>query len=472
MSALDDYIENEYVKKKLREAGERDFTCVAAEESIIRRMLKSTETSEEIANDLSGTDFSNHDYGRVFNVIQTLIERHQGIDKITVSNAAKSIFPKNAVKIAEIAAKMSEYKASYDDSRNIADHVKIVKDLSTRRKAIANFDKLTADLHDPEQDIGAILAQMQEAIDGIDVVNVEWSTLEDTLLTAFIYLEKRSKGDIKSLPSGIKPLDNLMGGFFDSEMTVVGARPSGGKTAFGMNVAIKAAESGRKVGFVSCEMSKEGVGQRLLSNFGNVDGMKLRKAELSDDDWAALSMGMEYVSANNLSVELLYDTNVIEDIVHAVKHKARHKEIEIVIIDYLQFMDSKRRFKDERLKVSYMTKLLKKLAKSAKIPVILLSQLTREGEGQMPTMKMLLESGKIEADADNIMFLHSPKSVDDKAIDPRDKEYFHNLTQDGKRYLCIGVAKQRNGAVGQVCVVFDTAVMRYIQIDRSKVEGK
>lgn len=471
MSALDDYIENEYVKKKLREAGEKNFTCVAAEESILRKMLQSTETSEEIANELSGTDFSNLDYGRTFNVIQTLVERHRGIDKITVSNAAKSIFPKSAPKIAEIAEKLSEFKASYDDSRNIADHVKIVKDLSTRRKAIANFDKLTSDLHNPESEIGETIAKMQEAIDGIDVVNAEWATMEDVLLTAFTYLEKRSKGEIKSITSGISSLNKLLGGFFDGEMTVVGARPSVGKSAFGVNIAIKAAEKGTKVGLVSCEMSKEGIGQRILSNGGNVDGMKLRKADIDDEDWEALTNGMEYM--NQLGVEFLFDSNYMEDIIHTVKHKVRNHEIEMVIIDYLQFMDTKRHFKEERLRVGYMTKKLKRLAQSAKIPVIVLSQLTREGEGSMPTMKMLRESGNIEQDADGIIFLHRPTNGDDKAVDPRDREYFNDLTKDGKRYICLSVAKQRNGAVGQVCVVFDPATMKYIPISRGvgTVEG-
>lgn len=471
MSALDDYIENEYVKKKLRAAGDKDFTCVEAEESIIRRMLRSTEISEEIAGDLTGPDFSNHDYCRLFNVIQTLVDRHQGVDKITVGNAAKSIFPKNAARIAELAKVLSEYrKGSPDDSRNISDHVKIVKDLSMRRKAIANFDKLTSDLHNPECEIGEILAKMQEAIDGIDVVNAEWSTMEDTLLTTYSYLEKRAKGEIKSVTSGIESLNTLLGGFFDGEMTIVGARPSVGKSAFGMNIAIKAAEKGVKVGFVSCEMSKEGIGQRLLSNGSNVDGMKLRKAELTDEDWTALSDGMEYMS--RCGIEWLYNCNYIEDVIHTVKHKVRHKELEMVIIDYLQFMDTKRHFKDERLRVGYMTKALKRLAQTAKVPVIVLSQLTREGEGQMPTMKMLRESGNIEQDADGIIFLHRPDNENDKSIDPRDKASFNDLTQDGRKYLCLGVAKQRNGAVGQVCVVFDPKTMKYIQISRFEPEGR
>ena len=471
MSALDDYIENEYVKKKLRAAGDTDFTCVEAEESVIRRMLKSTEISEEIANDLTGPDFSNHDYGRIFNVIQTLVERRQGIDKITVSNAAKSIFPKNAAKIAEVVEQLSRFRPnSPDDSRNIADHVKIVKDLATRRKAIANFDKLATDLHNPECEIGEILAKMQEALDGIDIVKAEWSTMEDTLLSTYLYLEKRAKGEIKAVTSGISSLNTLLGGFFDGEMTIVGARPSAGKSAFGINIAVKAAEDGAKVGFVSCEMQKEGIGQRVLSNAAGIDGMKLRTANLEDADWDELSKGMEYMS--RLGIQWLYDCNYIEDVIHTVKHKVRHKELDLVIIDYLQFMDTKRHFKDERLRVGYMTKALKRLAKSAKIPVIVLSQLTREGEGQMPTMKMLRESGNIEQDADGIIFLHSPTNENDKSIDPRDKASFHDLTQNSRRYLCLGVAKQRNGAVGQVCVIFDPKVMRYMQITRFEPEGK
>ena len=429
-------------------------------------MLKSQDTAEDLASELSGTDFSNHDYGRLFNVMQALVAKNVAIDSVTISDMASRVFPKNANKIRETLTVLSKYKAdkAREVGRNVTEHAKIVKDLSTRRKAIANFDKLTADLHDPEQDISAILGKMQEAIDGIDTVRAEWKSTGDVLLETYEYLEKRQKGEIKSVTAGIGNLDTLIGGFYGGEMTILGARPSVGKSAFGTNVALKAADDGIKVGFISCEMGVKGIGQRLLSNASDVDGMKLRKAQLDADDWDKLSVGMEIMASKN--IDWLFDCNVVEDVITSIKRKARHKEIDIVIIDYLQFMDTRRLFKEERLRIGYITKMLKRLAITANIPVVVLSQLTREGEGSMPTMKMLRESGNIEQDADGIIFLHRPDREDDKYIDPRDKAGFNDMTKDGMRYICIGVAKQRNGAVGQVCVMFDPAVMKYYPIMR------
>ena len=470
MGKLDEYIESEYVRTRLKEAGVANFTCIAAEESVLRKMLKSTDVSEDVCLDLSGTDFSNHDYGRLFNVVQTIVEHNRPVDEITVTETAKRLFPKNADKIIQTMTVLTKYKEkTVDDTRHVTEHVKIVKDLSTRRKAIANFDKLTEDLHNPEKEINSILAQMQEAIDGIDTVHAEWMSMEEVLLDTFGYLEKRSKGEIKSVTSGIGNLDTLIGGFFDGEMTIIGARPSVGKSAFGMNVALKAADEGLKVGFVSCEMGEKGIGQRLLSNASGVDGMKLRKAELDSEDWDKLVDGMAWMGKKDVS--WLYNCNAVEDVIQTVRRKARHGELDMVIVDYLQFMDTRRLFKEERLRVGYITKQLKRLAQTANIPVVVLSQLTREGEGSMPTMKMLRESGNIEQDADGIIFLHTPKDIDDKSVDPRDRNFFENYTQDGKKYLCLGVAKQRNGAVGQVCVIFDPKIMKYMQIARSKPEG-
>jgi len=169
---------------------------------------------------------------------------------------------------------------------------------------------------------------------------------------------------------------------------------------------------------------------------------------------------------DGLPFQFLFDSNYCEDIIKTARKLARKGELELLIVDYLQFMDCHRKFKEERFRVGFMVRSFKKLAKRANIPVLLLSQLTREGEGQMPTMKMLRESGDIEQDADGIIFLHKPESPNDKSVDPRDKDLIEAMAQRGMRYIIIGVAKQRNGAIGQVPVIFDGAYMRYAEIAR------
>ena len=465
MGALDDYIVNEYVQERIEQSGDAGFTCKAAEESILRRMLKAQEVAEELSSALTGKDFADVDYGRIFNAIQAVIESQRGVDVITVEEALGRLFPKNAKRLKDRMVVLMKYTGySEDDTRNVADHVQIVKELSARRQAIKNVEQLMADLHDSTKNVKATLTNMESAAEGIDTTGVVSNTTSDVLMETYEYVERRSNGEIASVSTGISTLDRLIGGFFSGELTIVAARPSVGKTAFGLNVAISAAMAGHKVGFISCEMSVIGLGQRLFSRLALINGMDLRKAELDPEMWSKMADAL--VEGNELPIDWVFDNGIIEDVVRWAKRKAKHGDLDILVVDYLQFMDTNQTFKEERLRVGRISRELKKLARAAKIPVIVLAQVTREGEGVMPTMKMLKESGNIEQDADGIIFLHNPNSPDDKCVDPRDKEYFYNFAERGITYQCIGVAKQRNGVVGQVSVAMNPAYMLYTAIGR------
>ena len=466
MSVLDEYIANEYVKAQIEKAGDEHFTCKAAEESVIRRMLKTQAVAEDVSGMLTGRDFSCVDYGRIFNAIQRVVENGVGVDVVTVEESLRKIFPSNAKRLVDMMValtKHTEYNA--DDNRNIADHVKIVKDLARRRNAIKGFEKAMADLNNPRKNIEAALTEIEQAAGGMDVSEAKFESMDSVMLNTFEFIESKEKGEIKSITTGIDNLDRLIGGFFGGELTIVAARPSVGKTAFGLNIAVSAAQKGFQVGFVSCEMSQVGLGQRLYSRLGMIDGMAMRKGKLDPEQWSRMAEAMEL--ANRLPISWMFNSGVVEDVVRLANRKAARGEIDILIVDYLQFMETQKQFKEERLRIGYISHALKQLAKTANIPVIALSQVTREGEGTMPTMKMLRESGNIEQDADGIIFLHRPSNADDKSVDPRDRAYFDGFQAKGLTYLCLAVAKQRNGEVGQACVIFNPAYMLYSAIDRS-----
>lgn len=465
MSVLDEYIANEYVKDKLEKAGDEHFSCRSAEESIIRRMLKDQGTAVDVSGLLTGKDFSSMDYGRIFNAMQNVVDNNGGVDIITVEEALRRMFPKNAKRLVEVAVELINRPTSSDDNRNIADHVKIVKDLSVRRVAIKSFESAMRDLNNPMKNIESVLTEIESLANGIDTTEASVDKAGDVLLSTFDYIERRSKGEIVAITTGVDALDKLIGGFYPGELTIIAARPSVGKTAFGLNVAVSAAQKGFRVCFVSCEMSTIGLGQRLFSRIGLIDGMALRKGELDPEQWTRMSDAM--LMSEQIPVSFVFDENDVEDVVTTANRMAQRGEIDILIVDYLQFMDTKREFREERHKIGYISKALKMLSKSAKIPVIALAQVTRDGEGVMPTMKMLRESGNIEQDADNIIFLHRPNGPEDRNVDPRDREYFETFAEKGNTYLCIGVSKQRNGIVGQVCVAFNPAYMLYSTIDRT-----
>lgn len=466
MGALDDFIQSEYVSKQIEKSGDKQFTCVDAEENILRRMLKSQDVADDVSGSLSGKDFSNVDYGRLFNAIQSVVRDGRHVDIITVEDAAGKMFPKSAKRLRETMVVLTKYKEpTVDDAHSVADHVAIVKALSMRRQAMQTVGELVKQLYDPAKDISETLTEIRDAVDTSGVDRGSWTPLSAVLISTYDYLERRQKGEIRAITSGLRCLDRIIGGFYGGELTVIGARPSVGKSAFGANIALAAAREGHCVGIVSCEMVDVGFGQRILSHEAWVDGMAIRKGDLDEEAWGKIAEGM--ATAGDLPVEFMFDSTYVEDVVQWVTRKARRGEMDMLVVDYLQLMDTRKKFDSEHLRVGYISRQLKKLATQTGIPVIALAQVNRETDGSMPTLKHLKDSGSIEQDCDNVIFLHRPSSDNDQYIDPRDKPYFAGYEERGTVYLCIAIAKQRQGAIGKTCVVFDPAYMRYIEIDRS-----
>ena len=268
---------------------------------------------------------------------------------------------------------------------------------------------------------------------------------------------------------GITSLDEITGGLFGGELTIVAARPSVGKSAFGLNVALSAAHEGFKVGFVSCEMDDKGFGQRTLSREAWVNGDKLRKANIASEEWDSLFTAM--TEMHDVPIRFMFnrgskDGITVESVFRAVKKAARHGEIDLLIVDYIGIMRTVKTFKDERLRIAYISSELKRLATTANIPVVALCQVNRMAQGRMPTMAELRDSGAVEQDADGIIFLHRPDNHEDKSIHPKDVPTFYAMLESGSVYIAISVAKQRNGQTGITQVMFDPAVMRYSEIMR------
>lgn len=457
---------NDYIATKREAAKNTGFACVEAEENILRRMILKQGVAEDVVTELTQHDFTNSEYGKLYNAIQSLVLKHQQVDMVSVDAAMTRIYgvggwrPETLVNVA----RTTDFTiSSWQDIKNL---VALVRELSVRRQAIAKLESLVGDLRNPTNDISGVLTEIGEAADGINTGDTTWKSIGDVMLDSYAYLERRQKGEIKAITSGLNCLDRIIGGFFAEELTIIAARPSVGKSAFGVNVALAAAQAGFKVGVVSCEMSSEGLGQRLLSHGSFVDGMQLRRADVDEEAWEKLAGAMS--DMGELPIEFLFDCSAVEDVVNTVRKKVRRGEIDILVIDYLQFMETRKTFKEERHRIGYISHALKRLARRAHIPVIALAQVTRQGEGTMPTMKMLRESGDIEQDADGIIFLHRPTSTDDPSVNPMHRGGWSTWQESGLTYLSIGIAKQRNGAIGQTNVIFDASLMRYIEIAKEE----
>lgn len=465
MSALDEFIQTEYVAKQIEKSGDAHFTCQAAEESILRRMLKSHEIAGDNADALSGKDFSNVDYGRLFCAIQDVLRSDRHVDAITVEDAIGRLFPRNARRLRDVLVVLTKYREPTDDDiHNIAEHIEIVKSLARRRNASASLNELMRQIENPSKDINETLLAIREAVDNSGVDAGDSVSLQEVMMRTYDYMERRQRGEIKAIKTGLPNLDRLIGGFYGGEFTVIGARPSVGKSAFAQFISLAAAREGHKVGFVSCEMIDIGFGQRIFSNLAKVDGMNIRRGELSDSDWEHCSIAMEEVG--NLTIDFKFDSTYIEDIVQWAKKKAKRGEMDMLVVDYLQLVDTHKKFESEHLRVGYISRMLKKLATQLNIPVIAAAQVNRETDGSMPTLKHLKDSGSIEQDCDGVIFLHRPKNADDVCVDSRDKPYFDSLAENGFTYMCLGVAKQRQGQIGMVVALYKASETEFTQIRR------
>ena len=463
-----------YVEGQLQAAAEgKRFASMPAEENVLLLMLtKAAKVQDEVLAELKPGDFADLDHRRLFEAMVQVAEGGGKIDLISVDAAFTRMFPDAAdnLRLKMIGlTQFDGYKTGKHEA--IGDHIRILKALSKRRAAIRAAEALAKGLRDPTSDVGDVLGQLRDVADGIETGGkLKLVSLDEVNIDTYDYLDRRSRGEIKALPTGVKSVDGIIGGLFGGEMTVVAARPSVGKTAFGLNIAMHAAKEGFRVVFVSCEMGKVGLGQRTLSRGAWVSGERLRKAEIEPEDWELLQNAMAQMQG--MPFEFIFNDPdnpepiTVEGVFDTVKDRARHGGIDMLVVDYIGIMEARREFKEERLKISYISRELKRLAMAVNIPVVTLCQVNRMAQGRMPTMAELRDSGAVEQDADGIIFLHRPESHEDKSVNPKDVAGFYAMQEGGSVYISICVAKQRNGATGMANVMFDASVMRYNEIMR------
>lgn len=469
-----DSAELNYVEGQIRAAAEgKRLASMPAEENVLLLMLtKAGAVQDEVLGGLAPGDFADLDHRRIFEAMVQVAGDGGKIEPISVDAAFTRMFPDAADGLRQkMVGLMAPGALKTGRHEAVGDHIRIIRELSKRRRAIQAAQELAKGLRDPAADVGEVLGQLRDATEGLETGGkLKWVPLDEVNVDTYDYLDRRSRGEIRALPTGIKSVDGIIGGLFGGEMTVVAARPSVGKTAFGLNIAMNAAKEGFKVGFVSCEMGKVGLGQRTLSRGAWVSGDRLRKAEIEPEDWELLQNAM--VEMQGMPFRFIFNDPdnpepiTVEGVFETVKDAARHEGIDLLVVDYIGIMGTKREFKENWLKVSYISRELKRLSMAVNIPVVALCQVNRMAQGRMPTMAELAQSGAVETDADGIIFLHRPESHEDRSINPKDVAGFYAMQEGGSRYISVCVAKQRNGSIGTVNVMFDASVMRYNEIMR------
>lgn len=411
-----------------------------AEQSVIGAMIMDQDAVTVASGILSAEDFYQKQYGILFEAMIELNTEGKPIDLITLQNRLKEKDVPPEVSSLEFVRDMI---TAVPTSANVKYYAEIVSEKAVLRRLIkvseeiastcyAGKERLEDILEDTEKNIFQVL-QRKGGSDFVPIKEVVLNALDK------IEMASRSKGNVTGLATGFIDLDYKTSGFQPSDLILIAARPSMGKTAFVLNIAeYMAFRSNLTVAVFSLEMSKEQLVNRLFSLESRVDSQILRTGNLSDNDWANLIEAAGTIGRSNLIIDDTPGISVSELRSKCRKYKLEHN-LGIVMIDYLQLMQGSRRSESRQQEISDISRSLKEIARELQVPVVALSQLSRAVEQRpdhRPMLSDLRESGAIEQDADVVMFLY------------RDDYYNHDTEK--KDVAEVIIAKQRNGPIGTV----------------------
>jgi replicative DNA helicase len=413
-----------------------------AEQAVLGGILINDDAFNQVADILSDEDFYREAHALIFKGMLTLYNRGDPVDVITLSHVLTEGGVLEKVGGTDYLASLAEATST---SAGILYHAEIVRDLSTRRGLINKCAHISEVCFQFTNDTEQVLDLAEQSIFEIAERNVEqvFYPLSEVIKESFKKIEKTTGSNITGVPTGFTDFDNLTSGLQPADLVIIAGRPSMGKTALALNIAYNAAfESKMGVAIFSLEMSRLQLGLRLLGADAMIDASRIRKGFLQDDDYLRLTD-----SANRLSELPIYidDSSGLSAL--ELKAKARRLkkrfDIGLVVIDYLQLMQSRRSTESRQLEISDISRSLKALAKDLNIPVVAVSQLNRKVEdrpNKRPILADLRESGAIEQDADLILFIY--------------REYLYTQAEENRGKAEIIVAKHRNGPTGKIDLTF------------------
>ena len=412
-----------------------------AERSVLGCMMQDREAASAAFEVLVADDFYQPANREIFDAMHALNTQGMPIDLVTVDDELSRRGTLEGVGGTNYLIELSQFVPS---TVNAKAYVQIVDEKSTLRRMIKATGDISQACYAQSDQVSDILGAAEKSIFDIIMRRNEGSTLKhiaDVLPDTYLRIEQLAqlKGSIDGVPMGFVDLDNLLTGLHGGELVIVGARPSMGKSAFGLNITGYAGtQAGRSVAYFSLEMPNDQLAMRLLCSDARVDMQAVRHGSLHDEDWVKLSAALGPLAASNIYMD---DTSGItpSQLRSRCRRLKMERGLDMVVVDYLQLMSADGRVENRQNEVSEISRNLKSIAKELNVPVVALAQLSRAGaqrSDKRPILSDLRDSGAIEQDADVIMFLHR-------------EEYYDPNTED-KNIAEVIVAKQRNGPLGTV----------------------
>ena len=423
-----------------------------AERSILGAILLDNHALNAAIENIKPEDFFLEQHRRVFNQMIALGESQQAIDLVTLTESLHRVGELEASGGAPYLAALADGMPRVS---NVEHYARIVREKALLRNLIHATHNIQQRALEGEDGADTILDNAESSIFALaeDRVKAGLIPVKDIVRDNFERLERifREGKSITGVSTGYMELDKLLSGLQPSELLILAARPSQGKTALALNFAENISiRAGMPVAFFSLEMSKESLLQRLVASVAQIDAHKFRSGHLSREDWRRMTEALGTISSAPLWIDDAGSTSVLEIGAKARRLK-REKGLSLVVVDYLQLITGRGRFNNRQEEVSSISRGLKGLAKELQLPVLVLSQLTRapEREERGPQLSDLRESGAIEQDADVVMFIYRPHwSKMDASPEERDQAE-------------IQVAKQRNGPTDKVRFVFRSRLTRF-----------
>lgn len=429
-----------------------------AEAAVLAALTTGKRDVAPYVSQLTIEDFHAKPHKAIFAAIQRLNATKQAVTAVTIAEATKQ----DDALMAEL---IDIQRAHAVDGWAVQSHIDIVKAASLRRELYKQLNRACTALDDPASDVGAVLESTRQGLREMCTTRHAWHDLGSVLSAAYEAIEQAQQGKRKAMPSGVQALDRLTSGFHRGELTIIGARPAVGKSALGMHIALATAAQGYKVGICSREMTDIQYGTRILGSRTDIEPGKLRTGNLDPEEWVQLAQSLASFSEHSMA--FVFSARDIEDLRMEVQNRVDAGELDMLVVDYLQLMQSRQRFDKDYARIGYVSKMLKDMTTDFNIPIIALAQVGRSGANSMPSLSELRGSGDIEQDADNVIFMHRPEDPSDDSVRPGDADLMATLKDQGLQYIAIDLAKQRQGQTATLQVAFDPAHMRYTGIARN-----
>lgn len=421
---------------------------IEAEQTVLGSVLIDKNAIFKVADLLTPKDFYSPAHEKIYEIILELYSKHQPIDILNLTSCLKE---KNLLQGIGGSAYLAELTNRVATASHVLHYARVVKEKKVLRDLIEASAEITENAFEPAQEVEDLLDSIEQKILAISQKSLPQNFIhvKEELKTAYERIEKlhQGEGKLRGIPTGFDDLDKILSGLQKSDLIVVGARPSLGKTALALDIARNAAlKGGVPVGFFSLEMSREQVVDRLIAAESQVPLWKILTGRITEDsEFVLIQNALDRLSQVNIFIDDSPSLNIMQ-----MRSMARRLQVEhglgLLVVDYLQLISPRTNFESMVQQVTEISRGLKALARELKVPVLAISQLSRavdQRDNKVPRLSDLRESGSIEQDSDVVLFIY--RKDRDRMDVPSEEQ---NIAQ-------LNIAKHRNGPLGSVNLRFD-----------------